>query len=147
MTNEIMGRNPDRLYTTDAIQVEWEAKYCIHAARCIMSLPEVFDPRRRPWVDIQAAPADAIAEAVMRCPTGALHFKRLDGGPQEPVPDETAVVPLPNGPLLVRGDVTVEVENGGTLRHDSRMALCRCGHSANKPFCDNSHLRVGFHAP
>jgi uncharacterized Fe-S cluster protein YjdI len=145
--DEQPARNPDRIYRTDQIEVEWEAKYCIHSARCIQSKPEVFDPRRRPWIVLEAAPAVDVAEAVMRCPTGALHFRRLDGGEQEPVPEESTILAVPNGPLFVRGDVEVTTEDGRVLRRDTRMALCRCGMSRNKPFCDNSHLRIGFHAP
>jgi CDGSH-type Zn-finger protein len=51
---------------------------------------------------------------------------------------------VPDGPLFVRGDVTVTDEHGAVIRRDTRMALCRCGQSEHKPFCDNTHRRVGF---
>ncbi|HLQ05549.1 MAG TPA: CDGSH iron-sulfur domain-containing protein, partial [Verrucomicrobiae bacterium] len=51
-----------------------------------------------------------------------------------------------NGPLLVRGRIEVRREDG-TLEVLPRATPCRCGQSANKPFCDNTHLRVGFRAP
>src|SRR2546430_17612683 len=51
-----------------------------------------------------------------------------------------------NGPLLVRGRVDVKHEDG-TVETLPRAALCRCGQSANKPFCDKTHLRTGFRAP
>ena len=70
-------------------------------------LPEVFQPESRPWVKVDAATADKIAEVVMTCPTGALHFERLDGGPQEPQPEETTINARPNGPLYVRGHVRI----------------------------------------
>lgn len=52
----------------------------------------------------------------------------------------------PNGPYVVRGAVTlVDVDgNAVDLPADSVVTLCRCGHSANKPFCDSSHRRVDF---
>ncbi len=134
----------NREYRTEAIAVSWEPALCIHTTNCIRSLPQVFDPRDRPWVHIDAASADAIATAVMRCPTGALHFRRLDGGPQEPVPEETTVLVVPNGPLYVRGDVEIKAPGGETIRHDTRMALCRCGFSKYKPFCHNTHRLIGF---
>jgi uncharacterized Fe-S cluster protein YjdI len=68
-----------REYASDTIKVEWYARRCIHSAACIRALPQVFDPQRRPWVDVDAATADAVADAVMKCPTGALQFVRLDG--------------------------------------------------------------------
>ncbi|MGQ0703024.1 MAG: (4Fe-4S)-binding protein, partial [Gemmatimonadales bacterium] len=69
--------------------------------------PEVFQPLKRPWVQVDAATADRIAEVVMTCPTGALHFERPDGGPQEPEPDETTIEARPNGPLYVRGRIRI----------------------------------------
>ena len=85
-----------------------------------------------------------LAEVVMRCPAGALHFRRLDGGPQEPESDGVSVRATTNGPLHVRGKVTILDQAGHVVREDTRMALCRCGASANKPFCDGSHARVRF---
>jgi hypothetical protein len=85
-----------------------------------------------------------IGEVIQRCPTGALHFRRLDGGLQESVPEGASVVERPNGPLYVRGKVRILAQDHTALREDTRVALCRCGSSANKPFCDGSHRRVGF---
>ena len=140
-------RDIRREYRTDEIAVLWEPAYCIHTANCIRSLPHVFNPQDRPWVHIEAAPADAIAEAVLRCPTGALHFRRLDGGPQEPVPEVTRIRTVPNGPLYVRGEIELTTESGETIRRDTRVALCRCGQSQNKPFFDNTHRLIGCRDP
>jgi CDGSH-type Zn-finger protein len=94
-------------------------------------------------VDVNAADPDEIAETVMRCPTGALHFVRLDGGSREPVPEETLITERPNGPLYVRGRLKVRRQDG-SVREETRVALCRCGQSGNKPFCDGTHYRIGF---
>ncbi len=125
----------------------WFADRCIHSAECIRALPRVFDPRRRPWVDIDAASADAIAGAVLLCPTGALHYVRHDGGPQEPEPADVQVQTVPDGPYYVRGLVEVATSGGELIRTDTRMALCRCGKSEHMPFCDNSHRAFGFRDP
>lgn len=133
-----------REYEGDGIVVVWEPRYCIHTARCIQALPDVFNPRDRPWVHVERADADAIADAVSRCPTGALHFRRSDGGPEEVVPDQPEITVYPDGPLLVRGRVAITHADGRLIREDTRVALCRCGASENKPFCDNSHRAAGF---
>jgi uncharacterized Fe-S cluster protein YjdI/CDGSH-type Zn-finger protein len=135
---------PARVYENDQIAVAWYPERCIHSARCVAGLPDVFDPGRKPWVVPEGHSADEIAVVVQRCPTGALHFQRKDDGADEPTPPETTIVVVPDGPLFVRGDVTVTDERGKVVRRDTRMALCRCGQSANKPFCDNTHRRVGF---
>jgi uncharacterized Fe-S cluster protein YjdI/CDGSH-type Zn-finger protein len=131
-------------YRTNQIAVIWQPERCIHAANCVRGVPEVFNPRDRPWVHAGAADADTIARVIQTCPTGALHFARLDGGPQEPVPETTTVTVTRDGPLYLHGTIEVRDANGAVIRRDTRMALCRCGYSRNKPFCDNSHLMVGF---
>jgi uncharacterized Fe-S cluster protein YjdI/CDGSH-type Zn-finger protein len=131
-------------YGNDRIVVTWEPAYCIHTGNCLRGLPTVFDSWRRPWIEVDEASADEIAEVVMTCPTGALHFRRLDGGPQEPESVETTVELRPNGPMFVRGKVRIQDPSGHLLREDRRIALCRCGGSENKPFCDGTHRKIGF---
>ncbi|UCE02750.1 MAG: CDGSH iron-sulfur domain-containing protein [Candidatus Latescibacterota bacterium] len=59
------------------------------------------------------------------------------------------VTALPNGPYMIEGAFQL-LDAGGKLIDTSdrpRVALCRCGHSANKPFCDGAHAREGFQDP
>ena len=49
-----------------------------------------------------------------------------------------------SGPLMVRGGIAVTSADGRTYEIRNRQAICRCGASANKPFCDGSHARVGY---
>ena len=133
-----------RRYSSLAIVVEYEAKRCIHAAECTRGLPEVFDTARRPWILPSAASADAIAAVVQKCPSGALHFTRRDGAAEESPPADNTIVPRPHGALFVRGRVQLRSSDAGLVVEDTRMSLCRCGQSKNKPFCDNSHRAAGF---
>lgn len=143
--NELRNRpEAARIYRNDQIAVYWEPRLCIHVGNCFRGLPEVFQPQDRPWVKVDAATAEEIARVVMTCPTGALHFERLDGGPQEQGDEPTTINARPNGPLFVRGKVRIAGPGGHLIREDTRLALCRCGHSENKPFCDGTHRRIGF---
>ena len=72
-----------RHYTSEAIDVSYDARRCIHAAECIRGLPAVFDTDRRPWILPTGASADAIAAVIENCPSGALHYTRRDGGARE----------------------------------------------------------------
>ena len=49
-----------------------------------------------------------------------------------------------NGSLELQGNIVVCGADGKTLREGKRMYLCRCGSSANKPFCDGTHTKIGF---
>ena len=133
-------------YEADAIVVTWDQARCTHAAECIRGLPGVFERNRRPWIDPSAASADDVARVIHRCPTGALQYTRLDGGPPEEAgPNEVTV--QPNGPLVVRGDLLILGEEGEVILEATRVALCRCGSSSNKPFCDGSHREIRFEEP
>jgi uncharacterized Fe-S cluster protein YjdI len=138
-------RDVARTYRTEHIEVRWEPRLCVHVGECFQGLPDVFDPWSRPWVRPAAADPDDIAEVVMRCPTGALHFRRLDGGPQEEdVIGDVTLAALPDGPMQVRGKVRLVDGEGNVVREDTRLALCRCGASRQKPFCDGTHRLIGF---
>ena len=131
-------------YRSEGINVTFDAARCIHSKECIHGLPEVFDVDKRPWIQPDKADAERVAEVVMRCPTGALQFVRKDGGAPEPVPSENLISVAKDGPLYLRGDIALKEHDGTTIIEDTRLALCRCGESRNKPFCDNSHLNSGF---
>lgn len=134
-----------KAYEGDGIVIHFEGARCIHAAECVHGLPDVFDADRRPWITPSGTPADAIARVVERCPSGALTYERTDGGPAEAVDEiEPRVRVVANGPLHVQGPCAVTDHEGRTVEVGARAALCRCGASKNKPFCDNSHLVVGF---
>jgi uncharacterized Fe-S cluster protein YjdI len=61
-----------RRYTLGMLIVEWRAPLCIHCGNCKAGLPAVFDPDRRPWVDLSKATPEEIREQVDLCPSGAL---------------------------------------------------------------------------
>src|SRR5215212_1986233 len=107
-----------RTYENDRIRVHWDSARCIHTGICLRALPQVFDVTRRPWVEIDAAEADAVADTVMRCPTGALRYERVDGDGGEQPERPTKVIPIPDGPLLMVGDLQVEGPDGEAITHE-----------------------------
>jgi CDGSH-type Zn-finger protein len=60
--------------------------------------------------------------------------------------DALTCTPEANGPLVCRGTVYVKLPDGTRIVRTGEFSFCRCGHSADKPFCDGSHRRVGFTA-
>ncbi len=130
-------------YASDALVVEYDAARCIHAAECVKGLPTVFDPNARPWIQPSAAAADEVARVVERCPTGALQYRRTDGGAPEAAPATNTVRLAADGPVYLSGRIRLTLPDGDVVE-DTRMALCRCGRSNNKPFCDNAHEGAGF---
>jgi CDGSH-type Zn-finger protein len=84
---------------------------------------------------------------VSLCPSGRLAYAPAEGEPDVEPAFERHLALCRNGPILVRGGVRVESEDGEPYEVRNRQTLCRCGRSANKPFCDGTHKRVGFEDP
>jgi CDGSH-type Zn-finger protein len=103
----------------------------------------VWDTSKRPWINADGAPANEIAVVVQLCPSGALHYERKDGGAGDAIPAENRVILRDNGYLEISGDLSIQSANVD-IANETRAALCRCGASANKPFCDNAHEEIGF---
>lgn len=134
-----------KTYTNGEITVIWKPSVCIHSKLCWTQLADVFNPRVRPWVTMDNASTERIAEQIDRCPSKALSYFRNDENiSQEDVQAESLVEPLPNGPLLVYGNLRIKDANGHETRKSNVTAFCRCGASQNKPYCDGSHLTIGF---
>lgn len=134
-TIRFSGKSIDIFFTVDR---------CTHVAECIRGAPKVFDSTRRPWIIADAESPDKIAEVVMRCPTGALHFNRKDGGTSEPILEENKIIVNPHGAFYARGDLEIQNFDSSLIVKDTRIGLCRCGQSSIKPLCDESHKQHRF---
>jgi CDGSH-type Zn-finger protein len=97
------------------------------------------------------ADARALAEEeAALCPSGRYVLTDADGTPVEPDYEPSiALIDDPSlgvsGPLWVRGGIAIVDADGAAYEVRNRVTLCRCGSSANKPFCDGSHIAAGFH--
>lgn len=127
------------IYDSEKIIVTYDPKRCTHVAECLKRLPRVFDVDAKPWVRPENAAPGEIAETIHKCPTGALHYERKDGGAPEPVPSVNAARIARGGPIYLSGRLVLLDSNGEKIMEDTRMALCRCGKSSIKPLCDNAH--------
>jgi uncharacterized Fe-S cluster protein YjdI len=130
---------PGKAYSNPEITVYFDSSRCIHAAECVRGLPEVFDVKARPWIRPNHASSEQLMEVISRCPSGALQFENANGIAEIPT-TPTRFQSLPDGQLEVRGDLAFVTESGETMR-ETRVTLCTCGQSNNKPFCDNSHQK------
>ena len=124
------------------VVVHFEGKRCIHSRGCVLGRPDVFVPNAKgEWIHPDAASAEAVAEIAHNCPSGAIRYERLDGGPEETAPIVNLVRVREDGPLAVSADIRIEGQEPAL-----RATLCRCGASKNKPYCDTSHKEAGFKA-
>jgi CDGSH-type Zn-finger protein/uncharacterized Fe-S cluster protein YjdI len=120
------------------VTIRFEATKCIHSRGCVLGRPDVFVPNvQGEWIHPDAATADEVGELAHNCPSGAITYIRRDGR-NETAPIVNTIHVRENGPLACRGEMTID------RRPALRATLCRCGRSANKPYCDGSHATAGF---
>lgn len=131
-------------YSGKAATVSWNGKLCIHISECGRASGDLFIGGRKPWCQPDMAPNDEVVEVVLRCPSGALSVNIADGSYSETAPASNTIQVSYNGPLFVKGDLDIEGAPADVPGLKFRAALCRCGQSKNKPYCDNSHEAAGF---
>ncbi len=167
-----MERDNNRKYSNKDIEVFWELKKCIHASTCYIELIGVFNPSRRPWVNMEGAPTEKIIEVVNKCPTDALMWRWLDEEKNSLITDkdknhikirrpaeynelikenklkESADVlevrVMKDGPVVVEGNFRLITSEGKEIKTGEFASFCRCGESNSMPFCDGMHRKVGF---
>ncbi|MDA9782796.1 (4Fe-4S)-binding protein [Vicingaceae bacterium] len=61
-------------YKNDNITIHWDQSNCIHAGVCVRSLPNVYNPKERPWVKIENASTEKLKAQIDKCPSGALSY-------------------------------------------------------------------------
>lgn len=134
-----------RKYTNGEVTIVWKPSICVHSTICFNGLPEVFKPMERPWVTPECSTTEKMIEQVKKCPSGALsYFMNNESDDEKIVSGESIVEIVKNGPLIVYGSITVKDKDGKKTKKDKVTAFCRCGASSNKPYCDGTHLKIGF---
>ncbi len=135
----------DKTYSGQDIDVTFDLRRCIHVAECGKRLKQVFDTSKRPWAQPDNADADTVAAVIEHCPSGALKYIRHDGQAEQPA-DKNTIIITEGGEYRVKGTIQLTKMDGEIIAEESRLTLCRCGESVNKPFCDNSHRKARFTA-
>ena len=129
--------------------IHFDAQQCIHSRSCVLSHPDVFVPNVvGAWIHPDAQPVAELVRIAQNCPSGAITVVRHSAGTTGSVdtansnghPIVNIVRVRENGPLAVEAELLF----GGQLQNNPRAALCRCGQSQNKPFCDGSHVAAAF---
>lgn len=126
-----------REYANDRITVLWDSSKCIHSGICDAQLPQVFNPGKRPWINLAGADVEMIKHAIDNCPSGALSYKIAN----EDGANKVTIKAIKNGPYKITGRCHLINTEGQVLDGGDTFALCRCGASKNMPFCDGAHYR------
>ena len=168
------NRVPDRrdTYQGEQVTIFDNRGICQHSGLCTDRLSTVFRAGQEPFVAPSGGRMDEIIRAARDCPSGALSLAfsepagaaeaaRVASGPGQPEERdlvdwherrEPAIEITQDGPYRITGSVTLTGDDGADVARaqgSSRehYALCRCGHSQNKPFCSGMHWYIGFTDP
>lgn len=143
-----MDKKIKKEYTNGEITIVWQPNNCIHSTNCWKGeagLIEVFNPKLRPWINANGASTEMIIEQIKKCPSGALSFYFNNKKEEKlTMSEKSKVVITKNGPALLHGNFVIVHKDGKEEERENVIALCRCGESSNKPFCDGTHKTCGF---
>lgn len=139
-------------FSNGEITVYWKSELCIHSANCLIGLPGVFNTKKKPWINIHASNSKEIMKVVDTCPSRALTYlkstKFVTSKPRTTAKMKSKfarVQIMKNGPALITGNFIIRDAQKKKVQIENELAaICRCGASKNKPFCDGSHQVVGF---
>lgn len=137
------SEGPVFLFKGDDVEVAWDERLCIHVGECTRAEEGCFGGDKKPWGRPDDADVRAVEEIVTRCPSGALTYLSHDGS-EETAPAENTAFITSRGPIYLTGQLSIDGASEDMPGVAFRAALCRCGASKNKPFCDNSHVKIGF---
>ena len=130
-------------YAGQNITIHDNRGICSHAGFCTDKLKSVFRLGKEPWIDPDGATAREIIDTIRQCPSGALSYTvdNIEHRDQDRPPMVTVTK---DGPYVVTGGIELVEQAMGEGASPEHYALCRCGGSKNKPFCDGTHWRIGF---
>ena len=142
---KLEGRTEDRRqdYTGSQITLHDNRGICSHAGLCTDGQPSVFRMKQEPWIDPDGAAQAEVIAVVRSCPSGALSYS-VDDIEHRDQEGDPAILVSRNGPYLITGGADLADTPGGEGASREHYALCRCGASKNKPFCDGTHWSVEF---
>ena len=142
---KLTGRLPDHVdnYPGKKITIHDNRGICSHAGFCTDRLKEVFRMGIEPWIDPDGAGVEKIVEIVRMCPSGALSYT-IEEERHTAFETNPALKLDEDGPITVKGGIRLVDVDKGQGASDEHYALCRCGGSKNKPFCDGTHWYINF---
>lgn len=154
-TNGFNSKNPDpdrdrqtKIYQGKAITIYDNRDICSHRGYCTGELPTVFR-KEEPWIDPDGDTVEKIIAVCDKCPSGALSYS-LNGQERAQGQKREGKIRLSerhfgyHGPYDVTGNVRLQGAKDRDPESATKMTLCRCGHSKNKPFCDGEHYEHQF---
>lgn len=131
------------VYQGKEITVHYNPLLCSHAGECVRRAASVFNLQQQPWIQPDNGSKGEILEVMKACPSGALRYSEPDGAAELVADGAVSITIEKDGPYRV-SNMPVEAGYWAEGQSEKKYVLCRCGKSANKPFCDGTHSDEGW---
>lgn len=133
----------EREYSGKDVDIYDNRVICSHAGECVRGLPSVFRLGERPWIAPDNATAQEVISTIKKCPSGSLSYS-IEGKHVRDFDHPSEILIAKDCPYNVEGFIQINIEKDMQPPSKEHFALCRCGASNNKPYCDGSHSDAGF---
>ena len=126
-------------YKGEDINITFNRSICSGAASCVHNFSKIYSSENsNDWIRPDNDSVEEVIKSIENCPSGALSFS-LNGICTKESYEKPTLHIIKKGPLIVKGDISLEGVLFATNANVQKYTLCRCGASENKPFCDYSH--------
>ncbi len=136
-------RDDRKTYVGEQITIHDNRGICSHAGDCTEKLASVFNHNQQPWIHPDNASVEEIIEICEVCPSGALSYT-IEGVEHRDLDSAPEIEIERHGPFRVKGSVSFGAAPWFDQVSREHYALCRCGSSKNKPFCDGKHWHAKY---
>ena len=128
-------------YQGEKIKIIFNRSICAGASKCANSYPSIYKSAAEDWINPDGASVDEVINSVKACPSGALSYE-IDSRKTFESHDVESVEIIKGGPINFKGKIELEDVKWSSFANKEKFALCRCGASKNKPFCDYTHASL-----
>jgi len=134
--------------TDSTFKVRDDRYICAHIGVCTDDLPKVYNSKAKPWIAPDNATIEENKALTKKCPSSALDYEEAEQKAKAFFDNQIAKIFIyPKGPYFIQGKVEL-IDDQDSMKIlgevNDRFAMCRCGKSEKKPFCDGTHWYVEF---
>lgn len=133
-----------QVYEKDDVKVVFNRSICEGSGNCVGKFPDIYKNASKDWIKVEEGSIEELQDSINACPTGALALF-VKNKMYVKTFDKSKITYKKKSPFNLVGKFTINIDKWPKNSNASKVSLCRCGASKNKPFCDYSHasLKIG----
>lgn len=141
VSNKEIEEETIQVYEGKEIDIHFNRSICCGAAKCVREFSNIYKSASKDWISPDKGTIEEVKNSIKACPSGALSYRLKDESQKETY-EKPKIDIIKKGPILIKGKIDMQISSWSTDANKEKYALCRCGASKNKPFCDYSHASL-----